>query len=58
MRENILCFRKKFLHLQCKNKCGISSVVEHHLAKVGVAGPNPVFRSSQPIIQQNGWFFV
>ncbi|GEM_PF-2299666 len=25
--------------------CGNSSVVEHHLAKVGVAGPNPVFRS-------------
>ena len=26
-------------------KCGSSSVVEHHLAKVGVAGSNPVFRS-------------
>ena len=25
--------------------CGSSSVVEHHLAKVGVAGPSPVFRS-------------
>ena len=25
---------------------GSSSVVEHHLAKVGVAGSNPVFRSS------------
>ncbi len=24
---------------------GNSSVVEHHLAKVGVAGSNPVFRS-------------
>ncbi len=24
--------------------CGNSSVVEHHLAKVGVAGSNPVFR--------------
>ena len=24
---------------------GSSSVVEHHLAKVGVAGSNPVFRS-------------
>ncbi len=24
---------------------GSSSVVEHNLAKVGVAGPNPVFRS-------------
>jgi hypothetical protein len=27
--------------------CGSSSVVEHHLAKVGVAGSNPVFRSSR-----------
>ena len=26
-------------------KGGSSSVVEHHLAKVGVAGSNPVFRS-------------
>src|SRR5699024_6064553 len=25
--------------------CGSSSAVEHHLAKVGVAGSNPVFRS-------------
>ena len=30
--------------------CGSSSVVEHHLAKVGVAGSNPVFRFSLP-----GW---
>ena len=28
--------------------CGSSSVVEHHLAKVGVAGSNPVFRSIYP----------
>ena len=27
-------------------KRGSSSVVEHHLAKVGVAGSNPVFRSN------------
>ena len=27
-------------------KCGSSSVVEHHLPKVGVAGSNPVFRSN------------
>ena len=26
------------------NKCERSSVVEHHLAKVGVAGSNPVVR--------------
>ena len=29
--------------------CGSSSVVEHHLAKVGVAGSNPVFRSNYTI---------
>ena len=29
--------------------CGSSSVVEHHLAKVGVAGSNPVFRSINDI---------
>ena len=28
-------------------RCGSSSVVEHHLAKVGVAGSNPVFRLSE-----------
>ena len=28
-----------------RGQCGSSSVVEHHLAKVGVAGPSPVFRS-------------
>ena len=28
-----------------RTKSGSSSVVEHHLAKVGVAGSNPVFRS-------------
>ena len=30
-------------------KCERSSVVEHHLAKVGVAGSNPVFRSNYTI---------
>lgn len=33
-------FEKKTYYI-----CGSSSVVEHHLAKVGVAGSNPVFRS-------------
>ncbi len=28
-----------------KQNCGSSSGVEHNLAKVGVAGSNPVFRS-------------
>ncbi len=36
--------------------CGSSSVVEHHLAKVGVAGSNPVFRSNERIKQPlPGW---
>ena len=37
---------KKMFYL-CRAKVGgNSSVVEHHLAKVRVAGPNPVFRST------------
>jgi hypothetical protein len=37
----------KSLHPHYSNFiCGSSSVVEHHLAKVGVAGSNPVFRSN------------
>ncbi len=34
--------------------CGSSSVVEHHLAKVGVAGSNPVFRSILGALAQLG----
>ena len=33
-----------------KKSCERSSVVEHHLAKVGVAGSNPVVRLERP-----GW---
>src|SRR5699024_757779 len=33
---------------------GSSSVVEHHLAKVGVAGSNPVFRSIQSVVAVAG----
>ena len=33
--------------------CGSSSVVEHHLAMVGVAGSNPVFRFANSIMP--GW---
>ena len=48
-------------HLSCKQRvggsnplvgtyiCGSSSVVEHHLAMVGVAGSNPVFRFANSI---------
>ena len=33
-------------------------MVEHHLAKVGVAGSNPVFRSSFGVVVQLGERFV
>ena len=36
--------------------CGSSSVVECHLAKVDVAGPNPVYRSTFSL--QNGAEFL
>ena len=41
-------FTRTILKLSYTNSIvsGSSSVVEHHLAKVGVAGSNPVFRSS------------
>ena len=39
-RIKVFCDSKITYH-----NCGSSSVVEHHLAKVGVAGSNPVFRS-------------
>ena len=35
--------------------CGSSSVVEHHLAKVGVAGSSPVFRSNMPMPGWRNW---
>ncbi len=35
--------------------CGSSSVVEHHLAKVGVAGSNPVFRSRPYLPGWRNW---
>ena len=37
-----------FIHLQPQNyHAKVAQLVEHDLAKVGVAGPNPVFRSNQ-----------
>ena len=35
-------------------KCERSSVVEHHLAKVGVAGSNPVFRLANSLRRGGG----
>ena len=38
-------FTRISIKIKHDTKRGSSSVVEHHLAKVGVAGSNPVFRS-------------
>ena len=50
VRKLFEIFTKKYCNVSknCYNYtccCGSSSVVEHHLAMVGVAGSNPVFRS-------------
>ena len=38
-----------FIHLQPQiYHAKVAQLVEHDLAKVGVAGPNPVFRSTTP----------
>ena len=44
-RYNMPCGSVEAFGLAGRGQCGSSSVVEHHLAKVGVAGPSPVFRS-------------
>ena len=39
-----------FIHLQPQNyHAKVAQLVEHDLAKVGVAGPNPVFRSRKTL---------
>lgn len=35
----------------------IAQLVEHHLAKVEVAGSNPVFRSISTPLSHHGWSF-
>ena len=35
------------MHLLIKKQAKVAQLVEHDLAKVGVAGPNPVFRSKK-----------
>ena len=37
---------KKYHYLCTRNNAEIAQLVEHNLAKVGVAGPSPVFRSN------------
>ena len=54
-RYNMPCGSVEALGLAGRGQCGSSSVVEHHLAKVGVAGSSPVFRSI--IIKPNNFFY-
>ena len=42
--EHLICNQRVGRSNRLVGICGSSSVVEHHLAKVGVAGSNPVFR--------------
>ncbi len=39
------------------NHAKIAQLVEHHLAKVEVAGSNPVFRSTSTPLSHQGWSF-
>ena len=42
--EHLICNQRVGRSNRLVGICGSSSVVEHHLAMVGVAGSNPVFR--------------
>ena len=42
--EHLICNQRVEGSSPLAGICGSSSAVEHHLAKVGVAGSNPVFR--------------
>ena len=45
-----LCNRnRERCFLEIRNLAEIAQLVEHNLAKVGVAGPSPVFRSKSAI---------
>ncbi len=45
------------VYLQPQNSTAeIAQLVEHDLAKVGVAGSSPVFRSKKPLIKR--FFFI
>ena len=39
----------KLYYLCTRNNAEIAQLVEHNLAKVGVAGPSPVFRSNSNV---------
>ena len=46
MCENLCDLQDYMLPLQTVKNAAIAQLVEHNLAKVGVAGPSPVFRST------------
>ena len=41
----------------CGTPAEVAHLVEHDLAKVGVAGSSPVFRSDDPLLTKRGFFF-
>ena len=45
VQKNAFLCRGAAEHLDCRRQAEIAQLVEHNLAKVGVAGPSPVFRS-------------
>ena len=50
---------KKYLHLHSAIFAGIAQLVEHDLAKVGVAGSSPVSRSKNPVrVETGSGFFI
>ena len=47
--EHLICNQRVGRSNRLVGICGSSSVVEHHLAMVGVAGSNPVFRFAKQL---------
>ena len=45
VQKNAFLCRGAAENLDCRRQAEIAQLVEHNLAKVGVAGPSPVFRS-------------
>ena len=52
MAESYFCTPNLVLYNQAK----VAHLVEHDLAKVGVAGSSPVFRSKSPLLTKRGFF--
>ena len=47
----------KSVYLRSFFKAGVAQLVEHDLAKVGVAGPSPVSRSVFKLLVVSYWLF-